>query len=45
MAVRTLLTSKEIALPLLQLLSDERERSLRDIVDELADDFSLAENS
>lgn len=43
MAVSTLPTSKEIEQPLLELLSDGKERRWRDIVDELSDHFSLTD--
>ena len=41
MAVSNLPTSKEIEQPLLALLSDEKEHRWRDLVDKLADHFSL----
>ena len=43
MAISTLPTSKEIEQPLLELLSDGKERRWRDIVDELADHFSVTD--
>ena len=43
MAVSTLPTSKEIEQPLLELLSDGKEHRWKDIVDELADHFSLTD--
>lgn len=43
MPVSTLPTSKEIEHPLLELLSDRKERRWRDIVEELADYFSLTD--
>ena len=43
MAVSTLPTSKEIEQPLLELLSDGKERRWREIVDKLADHFSLTD--
>lgn len=41
MAVRNLPKSKEIEQPLLDLLSDEKEHRWGDLVDKLADHFSL----
>ena len=43
MAVSNLPTSKEIAHPLLVLLSDGKEHRWRDIVDKLADHYSLTD--
>ena len=45
MAISTLPTSKEIELPLLQLLSDGKEHRWKEIVDELADHFSLTDRA
>ena len=43
MAISTLPTSKEIEYPLLQFLSDGKEHRWRDIVNTLADHFSLTD--
>ena len=43
MAISTLPTSKEIESPLLRILSDGKEHRWRDIVNALADHFSLTD--